>query len=117
MYLPGGVSGLQTCPSSQCWPRRTTSHSNLPNRFALRSETRNMPVYALIVGAHGPLGKTKIEEQDCTESAPLGGGAGRGIRGDAFDMSDSALYVSNWTDRPVVDHTSLKGLFAVQTEG
>lgn len=42
---------------------------------------------------------------------------GRGVRGTAVDMSDLALYVSNWSDRPVIDQTGLQGLFIVQTEG
>src|SRR5205814_8464350 len=45
------------------------------------------------------------------------GGAGHGIRGCAVDMSDLALYVSNWTDLPVVDQTGLRELYTIQTEG
>jgi uncharacterized protein (TIGR03435 family) len=85
----------------------------------------------LVVATHGPaLQKAKIAEQDCLESAPFGtiplsgpgchqfqGGVGRGLRGDAVDMSDLALYVSNWSDLPVVDRTGLTGLYAIQTEG
>jgi uncharacterized protein (TIGR03435 family) len=95
-------------------------------KLRMRRETVEMPTYALIVGPHGPkLEKAKSGEQDCTESAPFGGtgchqflgGAGRGIRGAAVDMSDLATYVSNWTDVPVVDQTGLKGLYTIQTEG
>lgn len=32
-------------------------------------------------------------------------------------MADLALHVSNWSEVPVVDHTGLKGLYAIQTEG
>jgi uncharacterized protein (TIGR03435 family) len=95
-------------------------------RLKMRRETTEMPVWALIVGTHGAhLEKAKIDEHDCTESAPFGGtgchqfqgGMGRGLHGSAVDMSDLALYVSNWSDRPVVDQTGLQGLFIVKTEG
>jgi uncharacterized protein (TIGR03435 family) len=32
-------------------------------------------------------------------------------------MADLASYASGWADRPVIDKTSLKGLFNIQTEG
>lgn len=31
-------------------------------------------------------------------------------------MSDVVLFVANWTDRPVVDRTGIKGLYNIQTE-
>src|SRR5260370_371364 len=93
----------------------------------LRAQLQMLEVrYEVAVGAHGTkLERAKFAEQNCTESVPFGGagchqfqgGAGRGIRGLAVDMSDLAAYVSNWSDRPVVDQTGLKGLYAVQTEG
>ena len=95
-------------------------------KLKIRRETTEMAVYALVVGTHGVhLEKAKVDERDCTESAPFGGtgchqfqgGMGRGVRGTAVDMSDLALYVSNWSDRPVIDQTGLQGLFIVQTEG
>jgi len=100
-------------------------------QLALRRETQVMPVYALMIGKHGPaLAKATITEQECAESAPFGspspagpgchqfaGGIGRGLRGSAVDMSDLALYVSNWSDLPVVDRTGLAGLYAIQTPG
>ena len=101
-------------------------------KLKVRRDTEEIPVYSLEVEAHGPkMEKAKIAEQDCTESAPFApispsapgchqfqGGAGRpGFRGLAVDMSDLALYVSNWTDRPIVDDTGLAGLYAIQMDG
>ena len=95
-------------------------------KLKLRRESVEMPVYALVVKPHGlKLQKAKVAEKDCAESAPFGGtgchqfqgGAGRGIRGLAVDMADLALYVSSWSDRPIVDQTGVTGLYEVQTSG
>ena len=93
----------------------------------MRRENVEMRVYALMTAARGPkLEKSRIAEQDCTESPIFGGtachhgfigGAGRGVHGDAVDMDDLALCVSNWADAPVIDQTGYKGLFSIQTEG
>jgi uncharacterized protein (TIGR03435 family) len=107
---------------------RLMLQSLFADRFKLKAhlELTEVLVYALTVSAHGPsMEKAKISEQDCAQSAPSGGiachqfqgGMGRGVRGDAVDMSDLALYVSNWSDRPLVDQTGLRGLYAVRTEG
>ena len=32
-------------------------------------------------------------------------------------MPDLALFIANWTDRPVVDRTGIKGLFDIETVG
>ena len=45
------------------------------------------------------------------------GGIGRGIHGEAIDIADVALFVQNWTDRPVIDKTGLTDLYDIQTEG
>lgn len=99
----------------------------LADRFklAMRRETKEQPVYALVVGKNGPkLQKAKVEEKDCPE-APGGpdtschefwGGQGRGLHGYAVDMSDLALAVQNWTDRPIVNETGVKGLFQIETK-
>lgn len=102
--------------------------SVLADRFALqmRRETVAMRVYALMTTAHGPkLEKAKIAEKDCTESPIFGGtachqflgGVGRGLHGEAVDLRDLALYVSNWTEAPVIDETYDKQLYRIQTEG
>ena len=100
----------------------------LADRLKLRihREMIEGPVYALVVGPHGPrLEKSKVAPESCAENAPTGGGAGchqfrggmgRGLHGEAVDLADTALYASNWSDRPILDETGLSGLFNVQTE-
>jgi uncharacterized protein (TIGR03435 family) len=100
----------------------------LADRFKLtvRREMKEQPVYALVVAKNGPkLKKAAIEEKDC----PVGdadragachsfmGGQGRGLHAKAADMADLVLFVSNWTDRPMVDRTGIKGLYEIETEG
>jgi len=105
----------------------------LADRFKLviHRETKELPVYALVVGKGGPkLQKADIDEEDCPESVPppapgtpitachaFMGGRGRGLHARAVDMSDLASYVENWTGRPLLDKTGLKGLFHIETTG
>ena len=35
----------------------------------------------------------------------------------AVDIADVAVFVSNWTDRPVIDKTGLQELYTLDTEG
>jgi uncharacterized protein (TIGR03435 family) len=74
------------------------------------------------VAKDGPkLEKAAIEEKDCPESGgtitchAFRGGQGRGMHAEAVDMADLAGYVENWTERPVIDQTGLKGLYRVET--
>jgi uncharacterized protein (TIGR03435 family) len=101
----------------------------LADRFKLtiRREMKDQPVYALVVPKRAKLQRAKIEEKDCLGGGEPGGdgrtchsfngGQGRGLHGEAVNMADLALFVSNWTDRPVIDKTGLKGLFNIQTDG
>jgi len=100
----------------------------LEDRFKvrMRRDSKEQPVYALVVAKDGPkLQQAAIQEKDCENGPPdqpkvchrVGGGQGRGIHGEAIDMEDVALFVQNWTDRPVIDKTGLIGLFNIQTEG
>jgi uncharacterized protein (TIGR03435 family) len=93
----------------------------------LRRETKEQPVYVAVVGKNGPrLEKSKLEEKDCqARAAEIGnpdachnfmGGRGRGLHGQAVDISDLVASVSNYTDRPVIDKTGLPGLFNIQTD-
>ena len=102
-------------------------------KLAMRRETKEMPVYALVVAKGGPkLQKADIEEKDCPEAmAPptgptvaalpvchvINGGRGRGIHAWAVNMTDLARFVENWTDRPLLDRTGLKGLYKIETTG
>lgn len=98
----------------------------LADRFHLkiRRETRQLPVYALIVGKNGPkLQKSQIQERDCTEGAlasatchHFGGGLRGGMDLKSVDLADVAQFVSTWTDRPVIDRTAIRGLYDVKTE-
>ena len=107
---------------------RLMLQSLLQERFKLNvpREPKEQPVYALVVAKGGPkLQISKMQEKDCAEgpSGPqagchrIMGGQGRGIHGDAADIADVALFVQNWTDRPVVDKTGLKDLYNIQTDG
>jgi uncharacterized protein (TIGR03435 family) len=97
-------------------------------KMTVRREMKEQPIYAAVVGKNGPkLEKSKVEEKDCTAGTgefgngatchSFSGGRGRGMHGQAVDTSDMVTFVSNWTDRPVVDKTGLHGLFNVQTDG
>ena len=104
----------------------------LVDRFKLviRRESKEMPVYALVVAKGGPkLQPADIDEENCPAAvpAPLGpvtsatplpdvchaftGGAGRGLHARAVTMSDLAAFVESWTDRPLLDRTRLSGLY------
>ncbi len=107
---------------------RLMLQSLLEERFKLkvRRESKEEPVYALVVAKGGPkLQKSKMQEKDCADGPTglgvgchsLGGGQGRGLHGDAVDIADVALFVQNWTDRPVVDKTGLTDLYNIQTDG
>src|SRR5262249_18351740 len=99
----------------------------LEERFhlVLRRETKEVPIYAILVGKNGPkLTKAKIEEADCPDGRPdssschvINGGMGRGLHAKAADMADVALFAGNWTDRPLIDKTGLTELYELDTEG
>lgn len=118
-------SGMQTKDRQD--RMRAMLRSLLAERFRLRMrrELKDQPVYAIVTAKNGPkLKSAGIEEKGCDEAAnkdlhchAFVGGRGRGLHAKAVDMSDLALYVSNWTDRPVVDRTGLPGLFQIETRG
>jgi uncharacterized protein (TIGR03435 family) len=99
----------------------------LAERFNLgiRVEPRTMPVYALTVASGGlKLQKSMIAEKDCTFDTDVPDSchnfmAGRGhpLNADAVTIDDIARYIENWADLPVINRTSVDGLFRVQTEG
>jgi bla regulator protein BlaR1 len=100
----------------------------LADRFklALRRESKELPVYAVVVGKNGlKLQKAKIEEKDCPDGTAnyelrchaISGGMGRGLHGKAVEISDIASFVENWSDRPLVDDTGIQGLFQVESDG
>jgi uncharacterized protein (TIGR03435 family) len=106
----------------------------LLDRFQLviHRETREMPIYALVVAKGGPrLEKADIEETGCKASMSLNlrpgdpiaechlllGGRGRGLRARAVNMSDLAHFVEGFTDRPLIDETGVEGLYRIETKG
>jgi uncharacterized protein (TIGR03435 family) len=107
---------------------RALLQSLLADRFqlAIHRETKEMPFYALGVSRNGPkMPKAVIEEHNCVE-IPTGdevpchrfmGGQGRGLHGKAVNMQDLAEFIENWTDHPVLNQTSLQGLFSIESEG
>jgi uncharacterized protein (TIGR03435 family) len=104
----------------------------LADRFKLRirRETKEMPAYVLVVDKGGPkLEKADISEENCAQSATaagtrdgqipchhFNGGRGRGLHAQAVTMADLASYVENWTDRPLLDKTGIRGLYKIETQ-
>jgi len=101
----------------------------LAERFKLvvRRETKELPVYAIVIGKNGPkLKRSDVQEKDCESRTGkpdvvpchvFNGGRGRGLHADAADMTDLAKFVENFAGRPVVDKTGLMDLFNIQTSG
>lgn len=109
----------------------------LADRFklAIHRESKEMPVYELVVGKGGPkLQPADIQEKDCPETSTtqpatpsattpmpvlchtFNGGQGRGLHGRAVDMSDLVNTVENSTGRPLLDKTGIKGLYRIETK-
>lgn len=96
----------------------------LADRFHLvmRTENRSTPVYALVVARGGPKLKHS-NSSDCIFDTAQGGchsfllGFGHPLNAPAVNMDDLAHYIENWTDLPVVNRTSLTGVFTMSTEG
>jgi uncharacterized protein (TIGR03435 family) len=96
----------------------------LTDRFHLtmHTENKNLSAYALGVAPGGP----KLQQaspSDCVFDTASDGchtftiGFGHPLNGRAVDMDDLAHYIANWTDQPVVNRTSLSGVFTISTEG
>jgi uncharacterized protein (TIGR03435 family) len=123
--IPDGLAA-----SARADRMRVMLQALLADRFklVLRRETKEVPVYALVVSKDGPkIPKADIEEKDCPDTPLSGpatseachrftGGRGRGLHARAVDMSDLVTFVQAWTDRPLVDKTGLKGLYHIETE-
>ncbi len=88
-------------------PSNRMMHALLADRFKLRvhTETRQMPVYALVQGTDRRLGpQLQVAAPDSTR----GGNAVSGrIRFRAYSPADLAGNLSNWAGRLVVDRTGL----------
>jgi len=105
----------------------------LADRFKLKlhRESREMPIYALVVGKNGHKLKSAPKDRDCAGQSrsdhryELGATniAGQchgfvpedgALRGQSVDMSDFAEMLSIWAGRLVVDKTGLDGLFDIK---
>ena len=96
----------------------------LADRFHLvmRAENRTVPVYALVVAPGGPKLRQSSLSGCIFDTAPGGChsfviGFGHPLNARAVDMDDLAHYIENWTDLPVVNKTSLTGVFTTRSEG
>ena len=125
---PEGVLSLGKTPRERSAAIRVMLQDLLRDRFQLvmQRETKEMPIYAVIVGKKGvKLDQAGMEEKDCAFDDQTGkkkcndfrGGQGRGIHAEAASIEDVASFVSNWSDRPVVDQTDIKTLFKFDTPG
>jgi uncharacterized protein (TIGR03435 family) len=96
-------------------------------KLVVRREAKELPVCAITVGKGCP--KLKVaatQEKDCPAEAgtrdtrhAICYGRGRGLHAAAADLDDLALFVANWTDRPVINRARLTDLFlfSIDTEG
>jgi len=91
----------------------------LADRFklAVRRETKEMPVYQLVVAKNGP--KLQKSDADCAASVTachgFSGNPAR-LSGSGVDMYDLALRLSLSSDRPVSDHTGIQGLYDIKLQ-
>ena len=111
-------------PEDRAKKLRSMLQALLAERFKLtiRRDSKEQPVYVLTVGKNGPkLQKSQLEEKDCEDPKNQchfgGAGQGRGIHVKAFNMTELAVSVSNFTDRPLIDRTGLTGLYDIDTDG
>ena len=90
--------------------------------LVLSVREERVPVYALIAGKNG-VHFNKTQRFDCVfDTSPQGchsfaPGFGHPLDASAVTMSDPASYIENWTDSPVVNRTSLDGLFQLHSPG
>jgi len=111
------------------------AQSMLEERFQMRThrETREMPVYALVLGKTGSrmkLSADQTPEPTCQRRIfnpggpqPRGtlmpsrsGDSNIALTGSAIPIATLANSLEGYVDRPVVDQTNLKGLFDLRLE-
>lgn len=95
---------------------REKMRSLLADRFqlTLHRESKEQPVYTLVVGKNG----SKLKESEVKDAGPRGRmRLGRGqLSGDAVQLQMLANALSNQLGRPVIDRTGLKGNFDFNLE-
>lgn len=131
-----GAISANTPPGVQKEQLRLMLQTLLEDRFKVRvrRETKEVPVYAMVVGKNGlKLQKSAMDETQCSAAStdkPLlvrlllgsdsaschsfaGGPTPGWLHGDALDMSDLAAVMERFSDRPVLDRTGLTGLYKI----
>jgi uncharacterized protein (TIGR03435 family) len=90
----------------------------LADRFklAIHRETKEMPVYALVVSKNGH--KMRPASVQCDAAAnPACRGFNSGpepvIHGRAVSVADLTRVLERWSDRPILDQTDITGLFDI----
>jgi uncharacterized protein (TIGR03435 family) len=112
--IPPGTSGRPL------WDKaRLMLRALLADRFKLsvRRETKEMSAYQLVVLKSGA--KLQRSDQDCGSSATACHGFSgnpRQLTGMGVDMSDVALILSSYLDRPVVDRTGIEGVYDIKLQ-
>jgi uncharacterized protein (TIGR03435 family) len=89
----------------------------LADRFRLKihRETRELPIYALVIGKGGP----KFKESAPDAKGTLGflmGGVRASIRGSKMSTAQLAISLSREAGRPVLDQTGLSGNYEMTLE-
>jgi uncharacterized protein (TIGR03435 family) len=122
------VEGKAEDPKANFDQLRLMLQSLLEDRFKLKlhRETKEIPVYALVVGKGGPKIALNPDQTSPEVNGPAQPGAGpnRGairigagsLIGNAVTMSLFARFLSQRLDRLVIDKTSLAGRFNVQLQ-
>lgn len=102
-------------PPKILWAKtRLMLQALLADRFKLsiRRETTEMDIYQLVIAKKGAkLQKTELDCSANTTACHGFSGNPRRFVGSGMDMNDLAMALSRFLDRPVIDHTSVEGLY------
>jgi uncharacterized protein (TIGR03435 family) len=83
-------------------------------RLAVHRESKQSSVYLLTIGKGGM--KLHVGNRVKLNGGVQMGASGKPQWPDGWTMSDLAMYLSNYTDRPVVDHTGLNGRYEINLD-
>jgi uncharacterized protein (TIGR03435 family) len=90
--------------------------------LVIHATNQTMPVYALTL-AGGSSKLNQSQPTECVFDTEQSGchsfvvAFGHPLNGNAVSMDDLTHYIENWTDLPVVNKSSLAGLFILNSEG
>ena len=108
---PETLAALKKLPRKEAFEQRLAMlQALLADRFQLKihHETKEMPMYALVVSKSG----SKLKEVDA--SAPQGTSVGPGMfKGNGIPLSSLAFSLGGFLNRQVVDRTGLTGRYDV----